>query len=51
LIFGGLWNIVTGLTFRMPMCVQPMKCMPLEATLNRYGPTVFVRNRETLQDL
>lgn len=26
LIFGGLWNIVTGLTFRMPMCVQPMKC-------------------------
>lgn len=26
LIFGGLWNIITGLTFRMPMCVQPMKC-------------------------
>ncbi len=26
LIFGGLWNIVTGLMFRMPMCVQPMKC-------------------------
>ncbi|KAF9416239.1 hypothetical protein BGZ94_010268 [Podila epigama] len=25
LIFGGIWNIVTGLTFRMPMCVQPMK--------------------------
>lgn len=26
LIFGGIWNILTGLTFRMPMCVQPMKC-------------------------
>ena len=26
LIFGGLWNIVTGILFRMPMCVQPMKC-------------------------
>jgi len=26
LIFGGVWNIVTGLAFRMPMCVQPMKC-------------------------
>ncbi|KAF9192394.1 hypothetical protein BGZ50_008524 [Haplosporangium sp. Z 11] len=26
LIFGGLWNILTGLSFRMPMCVQPMKC-------------------------
>lgn len=26
LIFGGLWNILTGLAFRMPMCVQPMKC-------------------------
>ncbi|KAF9972705.1 hypothetical protein BGZ73_004152, partial [Actinomortierella ambigua] len=25
LIFGGIWNIVTGFTFRMPMCVQPMK--------------------------
>ncbi|KAG0244674.1 hypothetical protein BGW41_006913 [Actinomortierella wolfii] len=25
LIFGGIWNIVTGLAFRMPMCVQPMK--------------------------
>lgn len=26
LIFGGVWNIVTGIVFRMPMCVQPMKC-------------------------
>jgi len=26
LIFGGLFNIVTGIVFRMPMCVQPMKC-------------------------
>ncbi|ORX79699.1 hypothetical protein K493DRAFT_243384 [Basidiobolus meristosporus CBS 931.73] len=25
LIFGGLWNIVTGLKFGIPMCVQPMK--------------------------
>ncbi|KAF9166902.1 hypothetical protein BGX21_004557 [Mortierella sp. AD011] len=25
LIFGGIWNIATGLAFRMPMCVQPMK--------------------------
>jgi hypothetical protein len=25
LIFGGLWNIVSGLMFRIPMCVQPMK--------------------------
>ncbi|ORX79649.1 sulfate transporter [Basidiobolus meristosporus CBS 931.73] len=25
LIFGGLWNIITGLKFGIPMCVQPMK--------------------------
>ncbi|KAK9722588.1 hypothetical protein K7432_002578 [Basidiobolus ranarum] len=25
LIFGGLWNIVTGIKFGIPMCVQPMK--------------------------
>src|SRR4051794_5977913 len=25
LIFGGLWNIISGLMFRIPMCVQPMK--------------------------
>jgi hypothetical protein len=25
LIFGGLWNITSGLMFRIPMCVQPMK--------------------------
>mmetsp|Transcript_8247 Transcript_8247/g.27750 ORF Transcript_8247/g.27750 Transcript_8247/m.27750 type:complete len:88 (+) Transcript_8247:459-722(+) len=25
LIFSGLSNIITGLTFKVPMCVQPMK--------------------------
>ncbi|KAJ1954439.1 hypothetical protein IWQ62_005757, partial [Dispira parvispora] len=25
LFFGGLWNIITGFQFRIPMCVQPMK--------------------------
>ena len=25
LIFGGLWNIISGWMFRIPMCVQPMK--------------------------
>ncbi|KAG0273025.1 hypothetical protein BGZ95_011169 [Linnemannia exigua] len=34
LIFGGLWNIVTGLTFRMPMCVQPMKSIAAIALTN-----------------
>ncbi|RKP38306.1 hypothetical protein BJ085DRAFT_42406 [Dimargaris cristalligena] len=27
LVFGGLWNILTGLHFRIPMCVQPMKAI------------------------
>ncbi|RIA79376.1 hypothetical protein C1645_702196 [Glomus cerebriforme] len=27
LIFGGLWNITSGLMFRIPMCVQPMKAI------------------------
>ncbi|KAI8912356.1 hypothetical protein DFJ77DRAFT_468081 [Powellomyces hirtus] len=27
LIFGGLYNIITGLTFGIPMCVQPMKAI------------------------
>ncbi|KAG0059414.1 hypothetical protein BGZ89_000422 [Linnemannia elongata] len=34
LIFGGLWNIITGLTFRMPMCVQPMKSIAAIALTN-----------------
>ncbi|ORZ09122.1 hypothetical protein BCR41DRAFT_378536 [Lobosporangium transversale] len=34
LIFGGLWNILTGLTFRMPMCVQPMKSIAAIALTN-----------------
>ncbi|KAJ1982341.1 hypothetical protein H4R34_001751 [Dimargaris verticillata] len=27
LVFGGLWNIITGLHFGIPMCVQPMKAI------------------------
>jgi hypothetical protein len=23
--FGGIWNIVSGLIYQVPMCVQPMK--------------------------
>ncbi|KAI8602972.1 hypothetical protein EDD21DRAFT_302951 [Dissophora ornata] len=34
LIFGGLWNILTGLAFRMPMCVQPMKSIAAIALTN-----------------
>ncbi|KAF9427499.1 hypothetical protein BGZ76_002321 [Entomortierella beljakovae] len=34
LIFGGIWNIITGLTFRMPMCVQPMKSIAAIALVN-----------------
>ncbi|KAF9349397.1 hypothetical protein BGX26_012294 [Mortierella sp. AD094] len=34
LIFGGLWNIITGLAFRMPMCVQPMKSIAAIALTN-----------------
>ncbi|KAF9111033.1 hypothetical protein BGX27_005494 [Mortierella sp. AM989] len=34
LIFGGIWNIITGLTFRMPMCVQPMKSIAAIALTN-----------------
>ncbi|GJJ75627.1 hypothetical protein EMPS_07985 [Entomortierella parvispora] len=34
LIFGGIWNIVTGLAFRMPMCVQPMKSIAAIALTN-----------------
>ncbi|KAF0475949.1 sulfate transporter [Gigaspora margarita] len=26
-IFGGLWNIISGFMFRIPMCVQPMKAI------------------------
>ncbi|CAG8460826.1 17688_t:CDS:2, partial [Cetraspora pellucida] len=26
-MFGGLWNIISGLMFRIPMCVQPMKAI------------------------
>ncbi|KAF9160316.1 hypothetical protein DFQ26_005677 [Actinomortierella ambigua] len=35
LIFGGIWNIVTGFTFRMPMCVQPMKSIAAIALTNK----------------
>ncbi|GJJ70364.1 hypothetical protein EMPS_02713 [Entomortierella parvispora] len=35
LIFGGVWNIVTGIMFRMPMCVQPMKSIAAIALTNQ----------------
>ncbi|KAF8946677.1 hypothetical protein BGZ47_011673 [Haplosporangium gracile] len=35
LIFGGVWNIVTGIIFRMPMCVQPMKSIAAIALTNK----------------
>ncbi|KAG0378410.1 hypothetical protein BGX24_003903 [Mortierella sp. AD032] len=35
LIFGGVWNIVTGFVFRMPMCVQPMKSIAAIALTNK----------------
>ncbi|KAF9904034.1 hypothetical protein EC991_003132 [Linnemannia zychae] len=35
LIFGGVWNIVTGVVFRMPMCVQPMKSIAAIALTNK----------------
>ncbi|KAF9089101.1 hypothetical protein BGX23_006909 [Mortierella sp. AD031] len=35
LIFGGIWNIVTGIVFRMPMCVQPMKSIAAIALTNK----------------
>lgn len=25
--FGGIWNILSGVMFQVPMCVQPMKGM------------------------
>ncbi|KAI1315872.1 hypothetical protein EDD11_000248 [Mortierella claussenii] len=35
LIFGGVWNILTGFMFRMPMCVQPMKSIAAIALTNK----------------
>ncbi|KAF8940616.1 hypothetical protein EDD21DRAFT_367906 [Dissophora ornata] len=34
LIFGGVWNILTGVLFRIPMCVQPMKSIAAIALTN-----------------
>ncbi|KAF9931705.1 hypothetical protein BGZ67_005151 [Mortierella alpina] len=34
LIFGGVWNILTGIVFRIPMCVQPMKSIAAIALTN-----------------
>ncbi|KAG0362351.1 hypothetical protein BC939DRAFT_450238 [Gamsiella multidivaricata] len=34
LIFGGVWNILTGIMFRIPMCVQPMKSIAAIALTN-----------------
>ncbi|KAI9298073.1 hypothetical protein K502DRAFT_311982 [Neoconidiobolus thromboides FSU 785] len=35
LFFGGLWNILTGLIFKIPMCVQPMKAIAASALTNK----------------
>ncbi|CAG8612212.1 5308_t:CDS:2, partial [Diversispora eburnea] len=41
LIFGGLWNIVSGWMFRIPMCVQPMKGEVMSAGLG-VGFMIFI---------
>ncbi|KAJ1976155.1 hypothetical protein H4R35_002820 [Dimargaris xerosporica] len=38
LVFGGLWNIVTGLHFGIPMCVQPMKAIAAIALSKPLSP-------------
>ncbi|KAJ9067645.1 hypothetical protein DSO57_1037042 [Entomophthora muscae] len=35
LVFGGLWNILTGLSFGIPMCVQPMKAIAATALTSK----------------
>ncbi|CAG8447386.1 153_t:CDS:2 [Gigaspora rosea] len=39
-IFGGLWNIISGFMFRIPMCVQPMKGEVLSAGIG-VGAMIF----------
>ncbi|KAI9206232.1 uncharacterized protein BJ171DRAFT_422386 [Polychytrium aggregatum] len=39
LIWGGLYNIVSGYIFRIPMCVQPMKSIASVALVSKMTPT------------
>ncbi|KAJ1836507.1 hypothetical protein LPJ63_000295 [Coemansia sp. RSA 2711] len=36
LFFGGLWNIMTGFIYGVPMCVQPMKSIAAIALANKF---------------
>ncbi|KAJ2741071.1 hypothetical protein GGI20_005444 [Coemansia sp. BCRC 34301] len=36
LFFGGLWNILTGFFYGIPMCVQPMKSIAAIALTNKF---------------
>ncbi|KAL1916579.1 uncharacterized protein VTP21DRAFT_5770 [Calcarisporiella thermophila] len=38
LFFGGLWNVVSGVQFRIPMCVQPMKAIASVALATKMSP-------------
>ncbi|KAJ2373449.1 hypothetical protein IW150_003617 [Coemansia sp. RSA 2607] len=38
LFFGGLWNILTGFYYGIPMCVQPMKSIAAIALTNKFTP-------------
>ncbi|KAJ2522981.1 hypothetical protein H4217_000386 [Coemansia sp. RSA 1939] len=38
LFFGGLWNILTGFFYGIPMCVQPMKSIAAIALTNNFTP-------------
>ncbi|KAJ1900352.1 hypothetical protein LPJ66_001528 [Kickxella alabastrina] len=38
LFFGGLWNMMTGFFYGIPMCVQPMKSIAAIALVNKFTP-------------
>ncbi|KAJ1807687.1 hypothetical protein LPJ75_004747, partial [Coemansia sp. RSA 2598] len=38
LFFGGLWNIMTGFFYGIPMCVQPMKSIAAIALTKAFTP-------------
>ncbi|KAJ2791038.1 hypothetical protein H4R20_006918, partial [Coemansia guatemalensis] len=38
LFFGGLWNILSGFFYGIPMCVQPMKSIAAIALTNKFTP-------------
>ncbi|KAJ1728738.1 hypothetical protein LPJ61_003875 [Coemansia biformis] len=38
LFFGGLWNVLTGFFYGIPMCVQPMKSIAAIALANKFTP-------------